>query len=148
MMDNQLNPEERKKLSPQAAEHYEAALFAQRHPEFYPCPDNATAMVEYLQSRKMPCTFENFEKAFTALKKQHRIMPGAEALELMTGEEVKELSEKVGVPVRDFRGRIIGYELPASLTHRSEDAPRVGGSEGQEFREWCRAEGIPEPEGQ
>jgi signal recognition particle subunit SEC65 len=165
MPTNQLSPEERQKLSRDSSEHYEAVLFAERHPEFYPCQQNATAMIQWLEHRKLDCTFANFEKAFKAL--QGRLIPGAEAFEKMTAEEVRELAKKVGVEQFDEFGRSAGWDfkmpeqswrskkrvtavhsLEDSIPIRPEDVGRkitraeLAQMSSQELSGWTRANGI------
>ena len=60
----ELSPEERNKLSTEAAQHYEARLFVERTPEYFPCPANVNTMIEYLAKHKLEPVYNNFVKCF------------------------------------------------------------------------------------
>ena len=136
----ELSHEERNKLSTEAAEHYEARLFVERTPEYFPCPTNVNTMIEYLTKHKLAPVYNNFVKAYTALKKQRKILPAAEVVSRMKPEEFQEMAAKVGTPVRNYAGQIVGYDLPYSsqqanwsVNHRLP----LHGREANEYREWC-----------
>jgi hypothetical protein len=139
----ELEPTERAKLSRESAEHYEARMFAERHPDFFPCPSNSKAMIDYLEKHKLDLVYNNFVKAYTALSRQHKIMPSGEALARMSSDEVQKMAAKIGIPVYDYAGRTVGYNWPNQVTQQTtgDSRPRVGsvflGSQGLEYQRWC-----------
>jgi hypothetical protein len=144
-MPEQLEAAERAKLSVESAEHYEARLFAERNPEYFPCPSNSKAMLDYLENHKLALVYNNFVKAYTSLKRHRKIMPAGEAMARMSPEEIQKLAAAIGIPVYDYAGRIVGYNWPHQVTQQTTDNTRlrtgsgVGfkGKEAHEYRRWC-----------
>jgi hypothetical protein len=117
----ELNETDRQKLSPSAATHYEANLFAQNHPDYFRCPANTAVMIEFLESRRMSATYDNFVIAYKTLKRQHRIVPAAEAVNAMDAAEFTRIAKTIGTPVRNYAGKVIGYDL----VYHSEPTPPI-----------------------
>jgi hypothetical protein len=142
----ELEPAERAKLSRQSAGYYEARLFAELTPDYFCCPANSKAMMEYLDKHKLEPIYTNFQKAYAALKKQNRILPAAEAVSRMSPEEFQKMAAEVGDPVRNYAGQIVGYDLPYATRAQEGNwsgGQRLGGGvglkgkEAHEYREWC-----------
>ena len=114
---------------------------------------------------KMARTAENFEKAYTALRAERELLvPGSQALQLMTAAEYQQFAEQNGTP-RFLNGKLTGYDLPHELNlppaetenspHRLRKSqmkyPELNGYEptkaemdrwsAEKFDEWAKANG-------
>jgi hypothetical protein len=133
----ELDAAERQKLSRPSAGFYEARLFAERNPDYFVCPANSQTMIEYLEKHKLEPTYDNFLKAFTALKKQHRILPAGEAIARMSPEEFQKMAAEIGTPVRNYAGKIVGYDLPYQVTQQATGGRPLLGREALDYQKWC-----------
>lgn len=98
--------------------HAEANAFAQAHPEFIQCRENADAMMQYIGSRKMALTVKNFEIAFSALKESGLLIlrepepaPPSPPTEVRTDPPKVEASQSV-IPSAMTRSSASGSGTP------------------------------------
>jgi hypothetical protein len=117
-------------LSPQAAVHYESNAFADKHPEFVRCQQNAKAMLGYIEQNKLPMTVDSFEKAYEHLRNERKLfVPNGTSFAQMTAAEVRQLAQEHGIPRYDHRGQIVGYDWPENFYKlppvETEDSPRL-----------------------
>jgi len=122
-------------LSPQAHEHYEANLFAETHPDFYPCRHNADVMMGYLQNHKLPKTVASFERAYKALTAQGKILSKPAARSEMSQQEYQEQLERQGVTIYDpTYGRPLGKAFPDEV--RPGDLTEPPSNVGRQTGAW------------
>lgn len=93
----------------------ETEEFILAHPEYFYCELNQQAIIGYMTSHDLDWTRENLAKTYTNLWKQKRIVPSGAQLNAMSGDEIKQWAEKIGVPKYDLYGRIAGYDWPCEI---------------------------------
>lgn len=119
-----------KTLAPMAAARFEAEVFIENHQQdYFACPTNLRAMLNYMESHNLSLTTEHYERAFRALSAQGKLLQPKEAMAKASYSELQQMAKEHGIPRHDpTTGKFLGFDWPPEWgsTPLPDTSERVG----------------------